>query len=390
MSDPSDSMEALVSAPGPVRFGMVGGGAGAFIGEVHRLAARLDGTTQLVCGAFSRDASNSAATGAALGLAPGRAYRDYAEMFALEARLPQGERMEFVAIVTPNHMHFPVARAALEAGFHVLSDKPATLSLAEARELRAVVARTGLAYGLTHTYLGYPMVREAARLVRDGAIGAVRKIYVDYVQGWLSAPDAGKQAAWRTDPARSGPSGAMGDIGTHAHNLAEFVAGARMTEVAAELTAFVPGRRLDDDGSALFRMEGGIRGVLNASQVCVGVENDLSIRIYGETGGLEWHHGDPASLRRTHADRPTEILRAGQDYLGRDARSRFRLPPGHPEGYIEAFANIYRDFAAGLRNGDAMGEATSSGINEAVRGMAFVEAVVESSTHGGRWTAVEP
>ena len=376
---------SIASIASPVRFGMVGGGQGAFIGEVHRMAARLDGVAELVCGAFSRDPDNSRATGARLGLSPERSYADYEAMMAEEAARPASERMEVVAVVTPNHMHFPVADAALQAGFHVLSDKPATLTLAEARKLRERVRESGLHYGLTHTYLGYPMVREAAHLVSSGAIGRVRKIYVEYLQGWLATDETGKQAAWRTDPSRSGPSGAMGDIGTHAHNLAEYIAGARMTHVAADLSAFVPGRRLDDDGSVLFRMDGGIKGVLSASQVCAGVENDLAIRIYGETSGLEWAHGDPNTLRRTYLDAPTQVLRAGQAYLSQSVRDAFRLPAGHPEGYVEAFADIYRNFAARVRGG---GEATT-GIDAAVRGMAFVEAVVDSSANDSRWTAVE-
>ena len=265
--------------------GMGGGGQGAVIGDVHRLAARLDGQIDLVAGAFSRDPENCKATGRQLGLDPARCYSDYAEMMQAEAALPERERMDFVAIVTPNHVHFPVAKAALEAGFHVLSDKPATLDLAEAVALRDIVKATGKAYGLTHTYLGYPLVGVARSIVDEGGIGTVRKVFVEYIQGWLAGEVDNKQADWRTDPARSGISGCMGDIGTHAHNLAEFVTGKIMTHVAADLSIFVDGRRLDDDGSALFRMEDGVKGVLSASQVCVGCENSLSIRVYGETGG---------------------------------------------------------------------------------------------------------
>ncbi len=335
----------------PVRMGMVGGGEGAFIGEVHRLAARLDGEIDLVCGAFSRDAENTARTGQALGLQPSRCYADFADMMKKEAALPAHERMEFVAIVTPNHVHFPVAKAALEAGFHVLSDKPATLNLEEAKALRDIVSKNpDLAYGLTHTYLGYPLVGEARGIVEAGGIGKVRKVFVEYIQGWLATEVDNKQADWRTDPARSGGSGCMGDIGTHAHNLAEFVTGKRMTHLAADLSIFVDGRRLDDDGSALFRMEDGVKGTLSASQVCVGNENSLSIRVYGETGGLEWRQEEPNTLLRTYADRPTEILRAAQGYLSEGAQGWFRTPPGHPEGYLEAFANVYRDFARALGN----------------------------------------
>jgi predicted dehydrogenase len=366
--------------------GMVGGGEGAFIGEVHRWAARLDGEIELVCGAFSRDAENTTRTGAALGLNGSRCYADFAEMMRAEAALPADERMEFVSIVTPNHVHFPVAKAALEAGFHVLSDKPATLDVAEAKALRTIVAANpNLAYGLTHTYLGYPLVVEARDIIESGGIGKVRKVFVEYIQGWLATELDNKQADWRTDPAKSGGSGCMGDIGTHAHNLAEYITGKQMTHVAADLTTFVDGRRLDDDGSALFRMDDGVKGTLSASQICVGKENTLSIRVYGETGGLEWAQEEPNTLVRTYADRPSETLRAGQGYLSAGVQSGYRTPPGHPEGYIEAFANVYRDFARALR-----GETSATtGIDGAVRGMAFVEALLVSSENNSEWTEIK-
>lgn len=371
---------------GKIRMGMVGGGQGAFIGDVHRLAARLDGEIELVCGAFSRDAENCRVTGHALGIAPERSYTDFNHMMQAEAALPSDERMEFVAIVTPNHVHFPVAKAALEAGFHVLSDKPATLNLEEARELRKIVeARNGLAYGLTHTYLGYPLLGEARGIIQSGGIGKVRKVFVEYIQGWLAVEVENKQADWRTDPARSGGSGCMGDIGTHAHNLAEFMTGKRMTHVAADLSIFVEGRRLDDDGSALFRMEDGVKGTLSASQVCVGVENGLSIRVYGETGGLEWHQEEPNTLKRSYADRPAELIRAAQSYLSEEAQGWFRTPPGHPEGYIEAFANCYREFGHAIRTEGGV----ASGIDAAVRGMAFIDALLESSENGSAWTEIQ-
>ena len=350
---------------------MVGGGQGAFIGDIHRLAARLDGEIELVCGAFSRDPENCKATGAALGVSPSRSYSDFNEMMRKEAALPADERMEFVAIVTPNHVHFPVAKAALQAGFSVLSDKPATLNLEEALELREIVqANSDLAYGLTHTYLGYPLVGEARSIIKSGGIGKVRKVFVEYIQGWLATEVDNKQADWRTDPARSGGSGCMGDIGTHAHNLAEFITGKRMTHVAADLSIFVDGRRLDDDGSA---------------QVCVGVENGLSIRVYGEIGGLEWHQEEPNTLNRTYPDRPTELLRAGQGYLSQGAQEWFRTPPGHPEGYIEAFANCYKEFAHALRAESGV----TSGIDAAVRGMAFIQALLESSESDSKWTEIK-
>ena len=365
--------------------GMVGGGQGAFIGAVHRLAARLDGEVKLVCGAFSRDAENTMATGASLGLDPARCYADFNAMMRAEAALPQDERMEFVAIVTPNHMHFPVAKAALEAGFHVLSDKPATLNMTEARELATIVERTGLHYALTHTYLGHPMVREMQAIVAEGGIGAVRKVFVEYIQGWLAEPVEGKQADWRTDPARSGAAGAIGDIGTHAHNLAEFVTGQTVDSVAADLTAFVPGRRLDDDGSALFRMSGGAKGVLNASQVCVGRENTLSIRVFGETGGLEWHQEEPNTVLRHYLDQPTQVLRAASVGLHDSTSALFRTPAGHPEGYLEAFANIYLEFADAVRSGAPV----AAGMNSALRGMAFIDAMVESSNNDAAWTEIK-
>ena len=382
----STSSKSQPSPANPVRMGMVGGGEGAFIGAVHRWAARLDGEVELVCGAFSRDAGNTARTGELLGLDASRCYSDFETMMKAEAALPDSERMEFVAIVTPNHVHFPVAKAALEAGFHVLSDKPATLNLDEAKALREIVAQNPkLAYGLTHTYLGYPLVNEARAIVESGGIGKVRKVFVEYIQGWLATEVDNKQADWRTDPARSGGSGCMGDIGTHAHNLAEYITGKRMTHLAADLSIFVDGRRLDDDGSALFRMEDGVKGTLSASQICVGNENSLSIRVYGETGGLEWRQEEPNTMIRTYLDKPTEILRAGNGYLSAETQSGFRTPPGHPEGYLEAFANVYREFALALR--DEGGVAT--GIDGAVRGMAFVEALLRSSNNNSEWTEIE-
>ncbi len=367
-----------------LRMGMVGGGQGAFIGEVHRLAARLDGKIELVCGAFSRDVENSKATGRMLGLDPARCYETYQDMMRAEAALPEDQRMDFVAVVTPNHVHFPVAKAALESGFHVLSDKPATLNLDEAQQLREIVQATGKTFGLTHTYLGYPLVGVARSIVAEGGIGKVRKIFVEYIQGWLAGDVENKQADWRTDPSKSGISGCMGDIGTHAHNLAEFVSGKVMTHVAADLSIFVDNRRLDDDGSALFRMEDGIKGVLSASQICVGKENSLSIRIYGETGGLEWYQEEPNTLIRTYPDRPTEIIRSAQGYLPEGAQDWYRTPPGHPEGYIEAFANVYLDFAQALREGRDV----TTGVAGAVRGMAFIEALVESSNNHSAWTEI--
>ena len=312
-----------------------------------------------------------------------------------EAALPAAQRMQFVAIVTPNHQHFPVAEAALRAGFHVLSDKPATLNLDEALRLRDVLADTGLLYGLTHTYTGYPLVKEARARVAAGELGAIRKVVVEYPQGWLAdrQEDAdNKQAAWRLNPARSGVSNCMGDIGVHAANLAEYVTGLGIAEICADLTAFVPGRTLDDDGAMLLRFDNGARGVLYASQVSVGEENALSIRVYGEKGGLEWRQQEPNTLWLKWADRPTEMLRTGGAYLGALAAANTRTPMGHPEGYLEAFANIYLAFAGQIRARDA-GEPVSAraadcpGIEAAIRGMAFIELAVAASASDIKWHA---
>jgi predicted dehydrogenase len=376
-----------------IRMGMVGGGEGAFIGQVHRIAAALDGEIDLVCGAFSSDPERSQRSGAALHLDPQRVYDSYQEMMAAEAALPENQRMEFVAIVTPNHMHFPVAEAALRAGFHVMSDKPATFTLDEALKLRDIVAETGLLYGLTHTYNGYPLVKEAKMRINRGDLGPIRKVVVEYPQGWLSEREEGgdnKQALWRLDPARSGISNCMGDIGVHAANLAEYVTGLKIASVCADLTAFVEGRRLDDDGSVLLRFDSGAKGVLMASQISVGEENALRIRVYGEKGGLEWCQQEPNTLWLKWNDRPTEMLRTGYGYLGSLAGANTRTPTGHPEGYLEAFANIYMAFAGQIRArqaGVAPDEraADCPGIAEAVRGMTFIELVVAASASDTKW-----
>ena len=372
--------------------GLVGGGEGAFIGPVHRMAAELDGTIELVCGAFSSDPDRSKRSGADLyGLPTSRCYGSFDEMFRSEAALGEDERMHFVAIAVPNHLHFPVARAALAAGFHVMSDKPATFDLAEARTLAAQVAETGLLFGLTYNYTGYPMVKEARHLVRAGAFGEVRRIVVEYIQGWLAQPvehDGNRQAEWRTDPARSGAAGCIGDIGTHAENLAAYVTDLRMTALCADLTAFVPGRRLDDDGNVLLRFDNGARGVLFASQVAVGEENGLKLRVYGERGGLEWSQMEPNSLIVRWPDRPAELRRTGGAGVSAAAAAATRLPAGHPEGFLEAFATLYRNFAATLRahlDGRRADEAATDfpTLADGIRGMAFVETVVESARRGG-------
>ncbi len=376
-----------------IRMGMVGGGEGAFIGAVHRMAAALDSEIELVCGAFSSDPARSRRSGAALCLPTDRVYDDYCAMMAAEAALPAAQRMQFVAIVTPNHQHFPVAEAALRAGFHVLSDKPATLNLDQALRLREVVSETGLLYGLTHTYTGYPLVKEARARVAAGELGNIRKIVVDYPQGWLAdrQEDTGnKQAAWRLDPAQAGISSCMGDIGVHAANLAEYVTGLEISEICSDLCAFVPGRTLDDDGTVLLRFDNGARGVLGASQISVGEENALSLRVYGDKGGLEWRQQDPNTLWLKWPDRPTEMLRAGGAYLGDLAAANTRTPMGHPEGYLEAFANLYQAFAAHIRAreaGQAPDERASDcpGIESAIRGMAFIELAVAASASDVKW-----
>lgn len=377
-----------------IKMGMVGGGEGAFIGAIHRMAAALDQEIELVCGAFSADPVRSTRSGVALGISGDRVYPDFQGMMTAERELPAEQRMQFVAVVTPNDLHFPVAEAALVAGFHVLSDKPATLTLAQALDLRALVEKTGLVYGLTHTYTGYPMVREARERVGRGDLGSVRKIVVDYSQGWLADVTAedNKQASWRLDPARAGASCCMGDIGVHAANLAEFVTGLKIESLCADLRLTVPGRVLDDDGSVLLRFNHDARGVLNASQVSAGEENNLRLRVYGERGGLEWAQQEPNTLWLRWSDRPTEMLRAGADYLGQDAARSTRTPMGHPEGYIEAFANIYRDFASRVRQwpGASSDEASDlPGIEAAVRGMQFIETAVTASASDQKWHALQ-
>jgi predicted dehydrogenase len=374
--------------------GMVGGGPGSFIGPVHRMAAELDAEIELVAGAFSQSAEKSRAAADSYRIDPARAYASYSLMMAEEAKRPDG--MDFVAIVTPNHLHLPIARAAMEAGFHVMSDKPATANLAEALELKEIVARTGRLYALTFTYTGYPMVREARELCRGGALGAVRKVLVEYLQGWLSQPletTGQKQAEWRSDPARSGIGGCIGDIGVHAFNLVEYVTGQPVAKLSAMLRTMVPGRVLDDDCSAMLTLENGAPGMLAASQIAVGERNGLRLRVYGDKGGLEWAQEDPTRLHLTWNDRPDETLHAGSGFLSEAARSATRLPLGHPEGLIEAFANIYRDFAravfARMDAPDAKLSESVCGIDEGVRSMAFVERAIASSAAQGAWTALE-
>jgi predicted dehydrogenase len=380
-----------------IRYGMVGGGRGAFIGAVHRIAANIDGQIELVCGAFSSDPEKSRLSGQDFFLPANRCYGSYEEMIKAEAKLPESERMDFISIVTPNHMHFPPAKMALESGFHVLSDKPATFSLAEAKKLEAIVKKTGLLYGLTHNYTGYPLVKEARVLIADGKLGKIRKVVVEYPQGWLATrieASGQKQASWRTDPKKSGAAGCIGDIGTHAENLAEYMTGLKISELAADLTTFVKGRKLDDDGNVLLRFENGAKGVLHSSQISVGEENNLNIRIYGEKGGLEWHQAEPNTLLVKWLDAPTQIFRTGNGYLTATAAAATRTPASHPEGYLEAFANIYKNFAGSIR-GRLEGRKITAVENDypkiadGVRGMAFIDAVVASSKKNAAWTKLD-
>ncbi|NWA30809.1 Gfo/Idh/MocA family oxidoreductase [Pseudomonas sp. C6002] len=371
--------------------GFVGGGEGAFIGQAHRQAAGLDGCYELVCGAFSREPENNRSTGNALGLPASRCYSEWQQMLAGEQALPAEQRMQLLVIVTPNHLHAPIATQALQAGFHVFSEKPAALNLAEVQALADVVKNSSGLYGLAHTYLGYPMVWQARDMVRNGVIGALRKVIVEYPQGWLSQDVGGqgnKQADWRSRPELSGLGGCIGDIGTHAFSLAEFIADQPIEQLCANLGIHVPGRQLDDDAAMLFKMASGASGVLIASQVCAGEENPLKIRLYGDKGGLEWRQEEPASLIHRSLDQPLRILRSGvgQPWLCDAALQRMRLPAGHPEGYLEAMANLYRDFAKAIRQGtEAVGV---PGIEVGVRGMAFIEAVIANHHGEAKWTTL--
>ncbi|MGB3545590.1 MAG: Gfo/Idh/MocA family oxidoreductase [Saprospiraceae bacterium] len=379
-----------------IRMGMVGGGRGAFIGGVHRMAAAIDGQIELVCGAFSFNPERSRLSGEDLYLPADRVYPDFETMIRAEKQLPLGERMDFVSIVTPNHLHFAPAKMALENGFHVVCDKPLAFNMEQARELAALVESTGLVFALTHNYTGYPMVKQARAMIAAGRFGTIRKVVVEYPQGWLSTKledSDQKQADWRTDPSRSGIAGAMGDIGTHAENLAEYVTGLRITELCADLTAFVPGRALDDDGNILLRFDNGAKGVLHASQISAGEENALSIRAYGEKGGLEWHQMTPNTLLVKWLDRPTEVFRTGVGELSEAAQLATRIPAGHPEGYLEAFANIYHNFSHAVRARLAGREPEAEyldfpTVHDGVRGMHFVERVVASSNSKEKWTEV--
>jgi predicted dehydrogenase len=369
-----------------LRMGMVGGGTDAFIGSIHRLAALMDNHIELVCGCFSVNPEISKQSGKLYFLPDNRVYETYQEMFEQEAQLPEGVRMDFVSIVTPNFVHFAPAMMALENGFHVVLDKPITFTLEEALKLKEKIKETGLTFALTHTYSGYPAVKQAKQMLADGEFGAIRKVYVEYPQGWLSSgleKTGNAQASWRTDPKRSGKAGCMGDIGTHAHHLAEYVTGLRVTELCAELNVYVPNRLLDDDGAALLRFDQGATGVLMATQVAAGEENNVKIRVYGEKGGLEWQQHEPNTLILKWANKPMQVLRVGTSMNSPAAMHNTRTPGGHPEGYLEAFANIYRNFTltvmAKIDGVEPSAEMLDfPGVEDGIRGMQFIDLVVES------------
>jgi predicted dehydrogenase len=377
--------------------GMVGGGPDAFIGEVHRKAARMDGGIDIVAGAFSRHSEKSQQTGRQLLLDPNRIYMSYEELAEGERRLPEGERVDFVSIVTPNNSHFPIAKALLEGGFHVMCEKPMTFTLEEARELQNLVRRSGKVFGLMHNYTGYPMAKLARDMARGGDLGEIRKIVVQYPQGWLATPleqTGSVQAIWRTDPAQSGAVGSMGDLGTHAENLSEYITGLKITHVCSDLTTFVKGRRLDDDANCLLRFDNGAKGVLHVSQISIGEENNIAIWVYGTKKGLEWHQEHPNYLYVKELDGPVRVYRRGNPYIGAKspaAARATRLPFGHPEAFLEAFANIYCNFADAVRAAVTK-EAPDPlaldfpNVDDGLRGMLFIDAVLASAKSSEKWT----
>ena len=378
---------------GRIRLGMVGGGEGAFIGGVHRMAARLDGQFELLAGALSSDPERAKASAAALGLAPDRSYGSFAEMAKREARLKDG--IEAVAIVTPNHMHYPAAREFLKRGIHVICDKPLTSTMADAKKLAALAETSGALFVLTHNYTGYPMIRQAREMIAAGDLGTIRLVQAEYPQDWLTErleASGQKQADWRTDPQRSGAGGCVGDIGTHAYNLACFVSGLELAELSAELTTFVEGRRLDDNVQVMLRFRGGARGMLWASQVAPGNENGLRLRVYGEKGGLEWEQEQPNHLWFTPFGEPKRLITRGGAGAGAAAGRVTRVPAGHPEGYLEGFATIYQEAAHAIRAaraGKPAGpEVLYPGISDGLAGMAFIDACVRSSRANGRWMSL--
>lgn len=373
---------------------MVGGGRGSFIGDVHRKAAALDGMIELVCGAFSSTDARSVASGLELFLPENRCYGNFEEMILKEKSLPPGERMDFVAIVTPNNKHYEQAKMSLTNGFHVVCDKPMTLTIDEAQELEQLVASSGLLFALTHNYPGSPMVKQARAMVKNGELGKIRKVQVQYLQGWLATPiekTGQKQALWRVDPSQSGPGGALGDIGTHAENLLEYITGSKINELAADLSRFGEGRLLDDDGNILFRMENGAKGSLSFSQIAVGEENNLAIRVYGEKGSLEWQQENPNQLITRWIDKPKLIFTPNGQQLYPEVLAASRIPAGHPEGYLEAFATVYKNFALhwmAIENGEHMEKPDYPGVKDGVRGIKFIQAAVLSNEKNAAWVKV--
>ena len=376
-----------------IKMGMVGGGIGSFIGGVHRIAASIDGQIDLVCGAFSSQPPLSYESGKQLFLPNDRIYQSFEEMIFREKALASSQRMDFLAVVTPNHLHFKPCKMALENGFHVICDKPLTLNLEEAMELKGVLERTGLLFALTHNYTAHPMVKQAREMVRCGQLGSIRKVVVEYSQGWLATKleDSGnKQAAWRADPAKSGAGGAISDIGTHAANLAEYITDLPIEAVCADLTTFVDGRLLDDDANVLLRFANGAKGVLHVSQICVGEENNLRIKVFGETGGIEWQQQEPNSLQYRSLNQPLQVFRTASSKVSVVANQVSRIPAGHPEGYLEAFATIYQKFSNAIRKYKMNRKLESSdldfpSINEGIRGMMFIEKVIAASQGEQKW-----
>jgi predicted dehydrogenase len=377
-----------------LRMGMVGGGTGSFIGDVHRRAAAIDGMIELVCGAFSSTAEKSIASGKDLNLDEARCYGTFEEMIQKEKALPADKRMDFVAIVTPNHMHFPPAKMALENGFHVVCDKPVTLTLDEATELQSVIKKSGKLFALTHNYTGNSMVKQAKAMIAKGELGTIRKIQAQYLQGWLSTSlekTGQKQAAWRIDPKKSGIGGALGDIGTHAENLIEYISGLKIEEIAADLGKFGEGRILDDDGNMLIRMENGAKGSISISQIALGEENNLAIKVYGTKGSLEWHQENPNELITRWLEEPKKIYTPNGNGLHPEALEVSRIPAGHPEGYLEAFATIYKNFSkhlTAINNGESIAKPDYPTVEDGIRGMKFIYAAVESDKNNSSWTKI--
>ncbi len=375
-----------------LRMGMVGGGQGAFIGSVHRIAALMDGKIELVAGAFSSNPKRSKASGKELFLDSKRVYASYQEMAKKEAALPQDERIDFVSIVTPNNSHFAISKTFLEAGFNVICDKPVTFDLKEAKKLRTIVKKTGKVFALTHNYTGYPMVKEARQMVRSGKIGKVLKIVAEYPQGWLIdsiEKEGQKQAAWRTDPKQAGASCCIGDIGTHAENLGRYITGLEIDSLCAEFTSFLTGRKLEDDGNILIRYKGDAKGILYASQISAGEENSLNIRVYGTKASLEWHQESPNELIVKYPDAPRQIHRRGNSYNSKVAQNFTRIPAGHPEAFLEAFANIYLEAAKAIddeTSGRKIKKYDFPTIEDGVEGMAFIETTVKSARSKTKWT----